>query len=249
MRPVGGLFKKVPCAVGDHIEPEIEVMEKHLLKCQHPGLAVYQSQHVDRKAVLQLGQLEKLIEKHLGIDVAAHFDDDPHAAAVAFVPYVGYAVYPALLVQVGNAFNEPCLVDLVGKLAYDDAVTPFFVLLYLGPGPDIYLAPAREIGVFYARAAQYYAACGEVGAFYVLAQLLKPRVPVVDKAYDPVYDLRKVMGRDIGGHADGDAAGAVYQKLREARGHDLRLFELVVKVGSKADRFLFDVGQHLLGYF
>ncbi len=57
------------------------------------------------------------------------------------------------------------------------------------------------------------------------------------------------MRRDVGGHADGDAGGAVDQKIGNARGQDDRLVFAFVEVGNEIDGFLFDVGEHFLGDF
>ena len=52
------------------------------------------------------------------------------------------------------------------------------------------------------------------------------------------------MRRNIGGHADGDAGGAVDEKARDARGQNDRLFFAFIEIGNEIDGFLFDVGEH-----
>ncbi len=54
-------------------------------------------------------------------------------------------------------------------------------------------------------------------------------------------DLRQVVRRDVGGHADGDARTAVDEQIGNAGGQYLRLLFTVVEVGFEVDRFLVDV--------
>jgi hypothetical protein len=51
--------------------------------------------------------------------------------------------------------------------------------------------------------------------------------------------------RDVGGHADGDAARAVDQHVGEAGGQDGRLLLLAVVIVLEIDRVLVDIGQHV----
>ena len=55
------------------------------------------------------------------------------------------------------------------------------------------------------------------------------------------------MRRDVGGHADGDAVGAVDQQAGEARGQDRGFFQAFVVVGLEVDRFLVEIAQQLHG--
>ena len=55
------------------------------------------------------------------------------------------------------------------------------------------------------------------------------------------------MRRDVGGHADGDAGGAVDQQVREAGRQDGGFLVLAVVVVLEVDGFLVDVADHLHG--
>ena len=55
------------------------------------------------------------------------------------------------------------------------------------------------------------------------------------------------MRRDVGGHAHGDAGGAIDQQVREARRQDRGFLVLAVVVVLEVDRFLVDVPDHLHG--
>ena len=70
---------------------------------------------------------------------------------------------------------------------------------------------------------------------------------VVERPVDAVRHLAHVVRRDVGGHADGDAGGAVDEQVREARGQHGRLLGLAVVVGHEVDGVLVDVAHHFHG--
>ena len=53
------------------------------------------------------------------------------------------------------------------------------------------------------------------------------------------------MRWNVRSHPDGDAAGAVHQKIRNARGQNERLFAGLIKIGNEIDRFFFEVGENV----
>jgi len=54
------------------------------------------------------------------------------------------------------------------------------------------------------------------------------------------------VGRDVGGHAHGDAVGAVHQQVGEAGGQHTGLLTGLVEVGIPVHGVLVDIPQHLL---
>ena len=66
---------------------------------------------------------------------------------------------------------------------------------------------------------------------------------VVDDLYHSRDDLPQVVGRNVGGHTDGDTAGSVHQQIRETgRKHD-RLLLRLIKVGNKVHGIFIDIRQ------
>ena len=61
-----------------------------------------------------------------------------------------------------------------------------------------------------------------------------------------VGDLAEIVGRDVGGHAHGDARRSVDEQVGQPRGEDRRLGLGAVVVGNEVDGFLVDVGQQLV---
>ena len=64
---------------------------------------------------------------------------------------------------------------------------------------------------------------------------------IVDQRDAGVDDLAEIVRRNVGRHADRDAAGAVDQQVGKLRRQDRRLFFVVVVVRLKIDGVLVDV--------
>ncbi len=126
-------------------------------------------------------------------------------------------------------------------------VRPVAELLHLGAGPHPDVALAGGVGRPDAGPAHDDPPGGEVGALDVLHQVVQGGLPVVQHADGGVDDLPQVVGRDVGGHAHGDAAGAVHQQVGEAAGQHPGLLPALVEVGVPVHRLLLDVPEHLVG--
>ena len=61
-----------------------------------------------------------------------------------------------------------------------------------------------------------------------------------------VDDLAEIVRRDVGRHADRDAAGAVDEQIRELRRHDRRLFAAAVVVFLILDGILVEIVENML---
>ena len=103
------------------------------------------------------------------------------------------------------------------------------------------------VGVIDAPLAQDHAAGGEIRALDELHQVVHGAVRVVDHVHHGVDHLAQVVGRDVRGHADGDARGAVHQQVREPAGHHGGLHQGLVEVRIEVDGLLLDVPHHLHG--
>ena len=95
------------------------------------------------------------------------------------------------------------------------------------------------------------AAGGKVRAFDEVHQFFAGNVVDLIEAVDykdqRVDDLAQVVGRDVGRHTYGDAAGTVDEQVGQRRGQDIRLAQRVVEVVVPADRILFQVLEHEVG--
>ena len=106
---------------------------------------------------------------------------------------------------VGHALDEHALVDLIGNLGNDDAGTVLAELLKLMPGPDHHPAAAGGVGGPDAAAAHDDAFRGEIGSLDVLHQVAQSGLGIVQHVDARADDLPQIVGRNVGGHAHGDA--------------------------------------------
>ena len=70
---------------------------------------------------------------------------------------------------------------------------------------------------------------------------------MLEGPFDAAREFAQVVRRDAGGHADGNAFGAVGQQVREARGQDGGFLVAAVVVVLEIDAFFVDVADHLHG--
>ena len=245
MQPLHGPVQVEAGPAGHHVLLVLQVVIEHVLEVQHPGLAVHQSQQDGAEGVLQGGVLVQVVEDHLGVHVPLQLDDDAGALPIGLVPKVRDALDLLLLDQLRDPLHQAGFVHLVGDLGDDDPAPVGAHLLDLGLGPDHDPAPAGPVRLGYAHAAHDDAARGEVGARDVLHEVVHGDVRVVYHGAEGVRHLPQVVGRDVGGHAHGDAAGAVDQQVREPGGEHGGLLQGLVEVGHEVHRVLVDVRHHL----
>ena len=158
---------------------------------------------------MQLGEAEELVEHHFVHGVAPKLDDHPHAVTVGFVAKIGNALDLLVADHFGDLFHHPRLVHLVGDFADDDGLAVAAQRFDLGaPAHDHRTAPAMERAVD-AGATVNDAAGREIGAGDAFHELIHGGLRVVEQKTAGIDDFAEIMGRNIGGHADGDAAGAV----------------------------------------
>ncbi len=88
---------------------------------------------------------------------------------------------------------------------------------------------------------------GKSGPLDELHQVVRCGLGVLEQVDGGVDDLAQVVGRDVGGHPDGDALRSVDQHVGEARRQDRRLLGGGVVVGGEVDRLLVDAAHQFEG--
>ena len=249
--PLLGLFQVEPGAADDNLLLIGDVLIQDVPQGEDLGLELsvdlHQGQHIDGKGGLELSLGKQAVEHHLGIGVPLQLDDNAHTVPVGLVPDVGDALQALVLHLVGHILDEHPLIHLIGDLGDDDAGTILAELLKLVTSPDRNPAPAGGVGRPNAAAAHDDAPGGEIGAVDVLHQVGEGTLRIVQHTDHGVDDLGEVVGRDVGGHAHGDAAGAIDQQVGEPGGEHLGLLPGLVKVGVPVHGVLLNVPQHLVG--
>jgi hypothetical protein len=97
------------------------------------------------------------------------------------------------------------------------------------------------------RRADDLAAARVVGAGHDGEQFVVCELGRLDQRDAGIGDLAQVVAGDLGGQADGDAAGAIEQRERQARRQLLRLLCAAVVVWNEIDRALVDLVEQQVG--
>ena len=172
---------------------------------------------------------------------------DTHAAAVALVVDIGDALDLLVVDQVGDLADHLGLVDHIGNLGHNDALAPRGRMLDLGLGAHHDASAARLVSLSHSLVAVDDASGRKVGRLYVLEQLGRLDLTVVDIGARSVDHFRKIVRRHVGRHADGNTRRAVDQQQRNLRRQDRRFGNRLVEIRTEIDRILVDVGHHLVG--
>ena len=88
---------------------------------------------------------------------------------------------------------------------------------------------------------------GKSGPLHVLEDFSQAGFGIFDQIDGGVDDFSEIVRRNVGGHADGDAARPVDDEVGNARGQDGWLDGGLVVVGHEVDGFHVDVGHELAG--
>ena len=116
-------------------------------QAQFARLAVHDREQDHAERFLHLRELEEVVQNNFRFFAALHFDDDAHAFAVGFVAHIGDAFDFLGLHQLGNAFDQARLVDLIGNLGDDDALAVLAHAFDRGLGAHDEAAPAGFVSV------------------------------------------------------------------------------------------------------
>ncbi len=212
------------------------VEQRHLLR-----LAAIQRHHVAAERGLQRRVAIKLVEDHLGIGIALQLDDDPVALTVGLVAQIGNALDALVAHQFGHLLDHRRLVHLIGNFGDDDLLAVATHRLDRGAAAHDDRAAAGLIGRANAGATKDQRAGREIRTRDDLHQLRQFDRRIVDQRDTAVDDFDEIVRRNVGRHADGDAACAVDQQVRElGRDHD-RLGQRAVIVVAEIDRFLVEI--------
>ena len=246
-----GLAQAELRAAHDDVDLVVDPVADKAVDRQGAGHAVDEREHVGGEVLLQAGALVEVVEDDLGDGVALEDDDEALAgAAGGLVADVGDAADRSVAYELGDLVGQVVGVDLVGQLGDDEALAALD-FLDVDDGALRDGAAAGAVRVFDALVAQDGGAGGEIGSRDQLdecfKELLAGGVGVLEGPFDAARELAQVVRRDAGGHADGDAFGAVGQQVREARGQDGGFLVAAVVVVLEIDAFFVDVADHLHG--
>ena len=245
--PLAGLAQLIARTARDDVAAVLDKKPHEFKQAHLAGLAAHDRQQDHAERLLHLGVLEEIVQDELRFFAALQLDDNAHAIAVALVADVSNAFDLFVGDEFRDALDELGFVNLVRNFGDDNvfAILAGFFDCRLGAHGEA--AAAGLVGLLDAFAAGDVAAGRKVRAGNELHRFLQCEFRLFDHRDRGVNHFAEVVGRDVGGHADRNTAGAVNEKIRNARGQDERLFFGFVEVGNEVDGFLLDVGEQFLG--
>ena len=206
-------------------------------------LAVHHGQEDHAEALLHLGVLEQLVQDDLGLGAALEFDHNAHAGAVGFVANVGNVANRLVVHQLGDAFDQARFVHLIRNFSNDNRLAFLVDVLNGGAGAHHKAAAATLICVQNAAAAVNDAGGREIRTFDELQNLWQRSGWRIHQRDGRIHDLRQIVRRNVSGHADGDAIGAVDQQVGNLGRQDHRLGAGIVEILDKIHRVFINVGD------
>ena len=149
--------------------------------------------------------------------------------------------------EVGYFLQQVGFVDLVGNLGDDDGVLIVRHVLdnHLGPNQD--MSPPGLVRLADAFAAVDDSPGGEIRSRHDIDQVFVGAFGIVDDLDDSTGYLAQVVGRDVGGHADGDTGRTVADQVGKFTGENHRLLASDIVVIHEIDRLFVQVGQYFHG--
>ena len=240
-------------APGDHVAPVLDEDREGLLQVHHLRAPADDGQVDHAEGRLQIRLTVELVDDDLREGVLLQLDHD--ADGVFAVRLVAHGV--AALDDADDLLLGAQLVDLrddarLVRLVRDGRHHDLFAV-FLGAGERLHGharahhdgAAAGALGQIDAGAAVDEAARGKIGPGDEAHEVFDRRVRVLDEVDRRVHDLAQVVGRHVGGHADGDAARAVDEQVGHPRRKDRGLLQAVVEVQREVDGLFVDVREQI----
>ena len=225
-----------------HVAAVVEPFAQDLGEAEHlRDAALHQHVHVERDAAFQLGELEQRFHQQFGIHRArARLDHQPQVLG-RFIAHVGDQRQLLFVDQFGELFHQPRLLHQPGNFGDHDGVGAAAEIFFLPARAHAERAAAGGIGLGdFRRLVDNDAAGREIRSLDVFEQRAAARLRVVDQEQRGVAQLGRVVRRDRGRHADGDALRAVRQQIGERRRQHHRLLPGAVVTRAKIDGVLVD---------
>ena len=225
----------------DDFFAEGDERDEQVLQVHHQRPAALERDHVGAERGLQRGEAVELVEHHVGHRVAPHFDHHAVAVAVGFVAQRRNPLELLVAHQFADALDQMRLVHLIGNFGNDDRLALAAQAFELDLAANDDRTAAEMIGGADTLASKDYSSGRKIRTRHDGDQIVDRERRIVDQRDTGVDHLAEIVRRDIGRHADRDAARAVDQQVREfGRQHDRFLLAAVI-VRLEVDRVLIEV--------
>ena len=165
---MGALFRLVQvilCPSCDYLFLVLQIIFQHIQDIHDLWLIIHKRQHDHSECILELGMLIELVEDHIGIDVAAQLDADPHPLTAGLVAQIRDPVYFFIFHKLCDLLDQPCLIYHERKLCHDDPVLAVLHRLDVSDRPDSDLAPPCAVSFLDPSCAEDLSSCREIRSF------------------------------------------------------------------------------------
>ncbi len=240
------LLQAVLQAAGDGGAAERQPFAEQHLQVLYLRTAV-QPDHVevDAVAALHVRGGEQVAHQLVGVD-AVGARHQHHAHRVGVVGFIAHVFQPRQLL---GAHLRGNLLDHLRRRHLERQRGDHHVVRFLGEGRT--RTHAAVAGLVHR--AQVVGRGDDLGgrrivrALHVLAQVAHAGIGIVQQVQQRADDLVEVVRRHVGGHAHGDAGGAVQQQVRQARRHPGRFLQGAVEVRRPVGGALAQLAQQHFG--
>ena len=172
-------------------------------------LAIHHRQENHAEAFLHLRMLVELVQHNLLFRAPLELHHHPHAVAARFITNIGNVIHDLVIHQLGNTLHQLRLVYLEGNFSNDDGFAPLDHVLYSGFSAHHEAPPSMRVGSLDSTAAVDVGAGRKIRPFHKLEQVRELRRRIIDQGDGGIHDLRQVVRRNLGCHADRDAVRTV----------------------------------------
>src|SRR6266851_4484767 len=217
-------------AAADYIDAVLDEQLDHRDQAQFARLPGDDGEQDHAERLLHLRELEKIIEDELRFFAALQLDDDAHAFARGFIAHIGNSFQFFRLHQFGDALDQPRLVHLIRNLRDDDAFAVFGGLFDSSLGAHGKAAAACFVSGFDAFAARDVRPGWKIWPRHNLHYFFQRCVGLFDQKNCRVHNFAQIVGREVSGHAAGNAARAVDEQIRYARREHHGFFARLIEV-------------------
>ena len=243
MSAIARLAKEMDRPPCHHFPAEVAECGDHILQPHLFRTATIHRQHIHREAGLQPCMAIELVQHDIANRVTPDLDNDPHAGAIGLIADVGNALNGLFADKLADPLQQLCLVHLIGDFRDDDGLPVLAVGHNFCACTHHHRPATGGVGVTDAGPAHDQGTGREIRPRHNLQQLLDVDLGIADKGLTGGNHLAGVMRRDIGGHADGNAIGAIHQQVRIFRRQNGRFKLCLVVILREIDRVLVDVTE------
>ena len=241
MRSIARLVQAELGAAGHDLLTEIDEGHQDVAQIHQLRATAVKRDDVAAERGLHRREAPELVQHHIGDGIALQFNHDAHTVAIGLVTQVGDTLQPLLANEFGHLLDQRRLVHLIRDLGDDQGFAILADSLDGRLGAHHHGAAPRHVGGADAGPAKNGTAGREIRSGHELDQILKAHIRLVDQRDRRIDDLAEIVRRDVGGHADGDAARAIHQQVRKTGRQDDGFLLLAIVVRLEIDRIGIDI--------